>query len=374
MALPYSLLWLLNTAFRFFPWPTRPGLRPVGEPGPESPVLLTANFALTVAQVERALRGLDAWLLVVDSHGINVWCAAAGGHLTTHDAISALKTTDIGERVEHRQVILPQLAAAGIEVDRLRQRTGWEAEWGPVEAEHLPQFLRGEETPRMRQVRFGLGQRLEMAVMWAVPFTLLTLIALLFWSAGFLPLVGLIWAVTLAVYVAFPLYEPLVSRAWSSALVPLALFLLLFGGVVVGGVALVGAVMRQLSLSYLLRWGGLGIGAVLLLSFDLPGTTPLYKSWSHSERGYRVVVEPERCVLCGRCERVCPRGVFAVDEVISQPHIQRCERCAACIVQCPTDALVFSTPEGERIPPRAVRRHKLNLLGEREYSSVNDSS
>lgn len=374
MALPYSLLWLLNTAFRFFPWPTRSGLRPVGEPGPESPVLLTGNFALTVARVERALRGLDAWLLIVDSHGINVWCAAAGGHLTTHDAISALKTTGIGERVEHRQVILPQLAATGIEVDRLRQRTGWEAVWGPVEAARLPAFLRGEETPRMRQVRFDLDQRVEMAVMWAAPLTMLALSTLLFWLEGFLPLVGLIWAVTLTVYVAFPLYEPLVSREWSSALVPILLFLLLFGGVVIGGVALMGSVMRQLTPSFLLRWGGLGLGVVLLLSFDLPGTTPLYKSWSHRERVYRVVVEPKRCTLCGRCERVCPRGVFAVNEVISQPYAQRCEQCGACIVQCPTDALVFSTSDGDRIPPQVVRRHKLNLLGEREHSTIDGSS
>jgi len=53
MALPHSLLWLFTTAFRFFPWPTRTGLRAMGRPGPDSPVLLTGNFALTVARVER---------------------------------------------------------------------------------------------------------------------------------------------------------------------------------------------------------------------------------------------------------------------------------------------------------------------------------
>jgi len=360
MALPWRLLWLLTTAFRLFPWPTRPGLRAVGRPGPDSPVLLTGNFALTVARVERALRGLDAWLLVANSHGINVWCAAAGGHLTTHDAISALKTTSIAEQVAHRRVILPQLAAAGIEADRVRERTSWEVVWGPADARDLPAFLREEESPQMRQIRFDLQQRLEMAVMWAVPLSLLALIVLPFWPDGFLPLAALAWGLALAVYLAFPLYEGLVRRG------SLAGFAALFGGLTLAGTALVGALMGRPTLPFLLRWGGLGLGVVLLLAFDLAGSTPLYKSWTQPERRYRVALEPQRCTTCGRCARVCPRGVFAVAEVASLRHADRCEQCAACIVQCPTDALAFVTPDGGRVPPETIRQHKLNLLGRRE--------
>lgn len=362
MAFPRQLLWLFTTALRFLPWPTRTGLRAVGRPGPDSPVLLTGNFALTVARVERALRGLDAWLLVADSHGINVWCAAGGGHLTTHDAVSALKTTPIAERVAHRRVILPPLAAVGIEADRVRERTGWDVAWGPMYAEDLPAFLQGEETASMRQVRFDLRQRLEMAVMWAAPLSLLALVALLFWPSGFLPLIGtigLIWGLALAVYLAFPLYEPLVARG------SLAGFLLLFGGLTLAGAALVGALAGRPTLSFLLRWGGLGLGVVLLLAFDLAGSTPLYKSWTHAERRYRVALDDERCIGCGRCAQVCPRGVFAVAEVASLPHAERCEQCGACIVQCPTDALAFTGPGGERVEPETIRRYKLNLMGRR---------
>jgi len=350
---------LLTTAFRFLPWPTRTGLRAIGQPGPDSPVLLTGNFALTVARVERALKGTSAWLLVAQSHGINVWCGAGGGHLTTHSAISALKTTPIADRVAHRRVILPQLAAVGIEADRVWERSGWEVVWGPVYARDLPAFLRGEETPAMRQVRFDPGQRLEMAVMWAAPLSLLALLALLFWPAGVPGLVALIWGVSLAVYLGFPLYEPLVARG------SLVGFLLLFGGLTVGGVALVGGLTGRLDLPFLLRWGGAGLGVVLLIAFDMAGTTPLYKSWTHVERRYRVALDVERCIGCGRCAQVCPRGVFAVAGIASQPHADRCERCGACIVQCPTDALAFATPGGERVPPETVRRHKLNMLGKR---------
>jgi ferredoxin len=362
MALPYPLLWFLTTAFRLLPWPTRPGLRAVGQPGPDSPVLLTGNFALTVARVERALGGVDAWLLVANSRGINVWCASAGGHLTTHDAVSALKTTPIAEKVTQQRVILPQLAATGVEADQVRQRAGWEVTWGPASARDLPAFLRGEETPPMRQVSFGPRHRLEMAVMWAVPLSLLALIALPFWPTGFPPLLGLIWGLALAVYLAFPLYEPLVARG------NLAGFLALFGGLTLAGTALAGALSGRLALPFFLRWGGLGLGVLLLLAFDLAGSTPLYKSWTHAERRHQVELDEELCIACGRCEQVCPRGVFAVAEMASMPHAARCERCGACIVQCPTDALAFVTPGGERAPPEVVRRYKLNLMGQRRAS------
>ena len=361
-SLPWPLLWLLATAFRLVPWPVRPGLRAVGNPGPDSPVLLTGNYALTVARVQRAVRGLDAWLLVAASGGINVWCAACGGHLTTHDAISALKTTGVSDRVRHRCVILPQLAATGIEADRVHERTGWSVEWGPADARDLPAFLRGEEVAGMHRVRFGLGSRLEMAIMWAVPLSLLAAATLLFWPGGFLPLVGLVWVLALAIYLAFPLYERLVACG------SLAAVLALLGAAALTGVVLVGLAAGQLTTAYLLRWGGAAVGIVALLAFDLAGSTPVVKSWTHAERRHRVVLDAERCVACGRCELVCPRGVLAVAEVAVLAQPDRCERCGACIVQCPADALWFASDDGTTVAPEAVRRYKLNLLGRRAGS------
>jgi ferredoxin len=236
--------------------------------------------------------------------------------------------------------------------------------WGPVDARHLPAFLDEKQDARMRQVAFDLPVRLEMAVMWAAPLSLLALITLAFWPAGLPGLVALIWGLALAVYLAFPLYERLVARG------SLVGFVALFAGLTLAGVALTGTLTDHLTLPFLIRWSGLGIGVVLLLAIDLAGSTPLYKSWLHDDRRYRVALEAEQCITCGRCAQVCPRGVFVVEEVAALPHADRCEQCGACIVQCPTDALAFLSPSGERIPPETVRRYKLNLMGHRERPSA----
>ncbi len=116
---------VLQTAFRLVPWPIEPGLRTAGDPGPESPVVITGNYDLTVRRLQRALRGEDAWIVVAASGGINVWCAASGGHLTTHQVVAALKTSGVEQRVRHRRAVLPQLAATGVVGREVSRRCGW---------------------------------------------------------------------------------------------------------------------------------------------------------------------------------------------------------------------------------------------------------
>jgi len=91
--LKYIWFNILMTLLRIMPFPCQTGLIKIGNPDRESPVLLTGNFCLTVARVKRAIKGIDAYLLVANSRGINVWCAATGGMLTNHDVISVLKTS-----------------------------------------------------------------------------------------------------------------------------------------------------------------------------------------------------------------------------------------------------------------------------------------
>ena len=145
--------------------------------GPDSPVLLTCNFQLTVERVKRVLEGMDAYLLVANSRGVNVWCAATGGLLTDHDVISVLKTSGIEDRVDHRQVVLPQLAATGIEGKVVQHRTGWRVVWGPVQRRGYSRLSgqRDARTRSMRTVTFPWPQRLEMAVAWAFPISQLAL-------------------------------------------------------------------------------------------------------------------------------------------------------------------------------------------------------
>ena len=76
--LKYGLFYLLETILRFLPLPQKTGLIKIGHPDRNSPVLLTGNYHLTILKVKRALKGQNAFLLVANSRGINVWCAAAG--------------------------------------------------------------------------------------------------------------------------------------------------------------------------------------------------------------------------------------------------------------------------------------------------------
>lgn len=174
---------VLQTGLRLLPFPTRTGLLRIGSPGRESPVLLTCNFDLTVRRLRRALRGLDCFLLVAPSRGINVWCAAAGGHLTANEVASVIKTSGISELVDHRRLVLPQLAATGVERKHVEERTGWRVVFGPVRARDIPAYLANhhKKTDAMRKVRFALAERLEMAVMWAVPISIVPLAPLLIW-------------------------------------------------------------------------------------------------------------------------------------------------------------------------------------------------
>jgi CO dehydrogenase/acetyl-CoA synthase gamma subunit (corrinoid Fe-S protein) len=110
----YAAVSVAETLLRVFPLPAKTGLIKIGNPGRNSPVFLTCNYHLTVCRVKRALRAMDAHLLVANSRGINVWCGAAGGYFTSHSVISALKTSGIEELVDHKTVVLPQLAATGI--------------------------------------------------------------------------------------------------------------------------------------------------------------------------------------------------------------------------------------------------------------------
>jgi ubiquinone/menaquinone biosynthesis C-methylase UbiE len=178
-------LWALF--FRIVPpYPSRtPGLYTLGHPRPDDPVLVTGNFALTVHRFVKAVQGkLNAWVLVVDSRGINVWCAAGGGFLHADAIVGALRRSGVGSVVTHHALVLPQLCANGVDGWRIREETGWGVHWGPVRAEDLPAYLEAgrKKTDEMRWVRFPLASRLEMVTVTLGFYALLILIPVaVFW-------------------------------------------------------------------------------------------------------------------------------------------------------------------------------------------------
>ena len=367
--LRYVWINVLQTCLRLFPFRSETGLIEIGDPGPDSPVLLTCNFCLTVERVKKALDGMDAYLLVANSRGVNVWCAATGGLLTNHDVVSVFKTSGIEERVHHRHIVLPQLAATGIESRVVHEKTGWKVLWGPADVEDLPGFLKDVrlEPKGLRKIRFGWRRRLEMAVAWAFPMSLLTLLGYPLLAGNLIPLVGLTWAMSLLVFLGFPLYRNYLGSGTHVFFHQVSVAVLA-SGIVLAALAWFWATTGRFSWTLVGSWGLAILIIGLVLCVDLMGSTPIYKSGAHEDRRLRIALDTEKCSGAGDCEEVCPVDVFDVDRLehsAKTSRIGNCVQCGACIVQCPEDALCFVTPHGERVGPETIRRFKLNLLGKR---------
>jgi len=141
-----------------------PGLYAAGRPGPDDPVLVTANYKLTFDALRKELSGINTWILVLDTRGINVWCAAGKGTFATDELAKRIALTQLDQVVHHRELILPQLGATGVSAVKVKKATGFKVIWGPVQARDLKAFLdngrRAEK--RMRQVTFSLPERLVL--------------------------------------------------------------------------------------------------------------------------------------------------------------------------------------------------------------------
>ncbi|MBC2737652.1 MAG: hypothetical protein HF981_25050 [Desulfobacteraceae bacterium] len=144
-----------------------PGLYAVGQPDRQAPVLVTANYKLSLDALRSELSGLDAWILVLDTNGVNVWCAAGKGTFATDELVHRLTTTHLDQIVSHRRLVLPQLGASGVAGHAIRQRTGFRVIWGPVRASDLKAFLKNPKnpSPTMRRISFTLRERMILIPM-----------------------------------------------------------------------------------------------------------------------------------------------------------------------------------------------------------------
>lgn len=355
---------VLQTAFRLFPWPTEPDLRSVGTPDEDSPVLVTCNYDLTVRRLLAALDGCDAWVVIAPTQGINVWCAAAGGHMSTHQVVTALKTSGVAERVRHRTVILPQLAATGVLALELFRRCRWRVRFGPVRASDLPAYLAsGEKTDAMRRVRFPLRDRLEMAAAWAAPSTLVLGGLALWLRPEWTPAIAALVVATATL--VFTVYDRLGPRRK----------LFLGSGVTAGAVGL--TALAGGGAAALATAACAALFVCTLLTFDYTGSTPTEGGSHFEERRWAIAFDSDRCDGIYRCWEVCPEACFEKREAerkVVLAHDDRCIRCGACVVQCPQDALFFEDENGARIEPDVIRTFKLNLLGKRSLDTASSEA
>ena len=138
-----------------------PGLYALGHPDPHSPVLVTANYKMSFDRLREALPGRNAWIMVLDTKGINVWCAAGKGTFGSAELVRRVQTSGLERVVEHREMILPQLVAPGVAAHLVKKLSGLKVIYGPIRAKDLPAFLDAglKATPEMRRKTFTLRER-----------------------------------------------------------------------------------------------------------------------------------------------------------------------------------------------------------------------
>ena len=187
-----------------------PGLYSAGAPSPESPVFVSANLTLSFDALRSSLDGMSAYVLVLDTKGINVWCAAGKGTFGTEEVVKRIKACELDKVVSHRKVILPQLAAPGVNALDVKKSTGFQVQWGPVRTKDIPEFMRqGKATPEMRKVTFTLRERAVLVPVEIVhTFLYMAFFSLLAFLLGGLVLALAAVAVILGGVALFPLLLP----------------------------------------------------------------------------------------------------------------------------------------------------------------------
>lgn len=141
-----------------------PGLYAVGSPTVASPVFVSANYKLSFDALRRELDGIDGWILVLDTKGINVWCAAGKGTFGTDELVRGIETTELARVISHRTIIVPQLGAPGVAAHEVKKKSGFRVVYGPIRAVDIRAFLNAgmKATPAMRRVQFTVRDRLTL--------------------------------------------------------------------------------------------------------------------------------------------------------------------------------------------------------------------
>ena len=348
--------------FRFVGFPTEPSLIKVGNPDEKSPVLVTANFNLTVRRLLKGLRGLDCYVLIAPSNGINVWCGACGGDFTTDSVISIVKTSGINEIVSHRTLILPQLSAPGIDPVTIKKELGWDAKFGPVYAKDIKNYIANhfEKTDEQKRIVFPLKKRVEMANIYFLIVFLLFSIP--YWIVAiFLPILDLILYLDTLIISITIIYGSLIilpSIPSNSGKLKVLVF-----GVIILALVILFHIIFYINLFALIWSIVIVVLVTLIMGEDFHGLTPTYKSdlgeksWTQGKKDMKVVfgtfklqpygeikIKQEECIGCKVCLDVCPRNVYQFNELNNKAEIKqanRCINCNACVNRCLAHCLII---------------------------------
>lgn len=196
--------------------------------------------------VRSSLVGQNIWLLILETFGINVWCAAGKGSFGTSELVRQINRTDLGKVIHHRTLLLPILGAPGVAAHEVAKLTGFKIQYATISAADLPEYLENGmvTTPTMRELTFTLRERVVLApieltqsLKFALPIAFLLLIfgwwvgGIFTGLTGCVAILGAVVAGTISVPVLLP-WLPGPSFALKGVFVGLfwSLFWLLWAG------------------------------------------------------------------------------------------------------------------------------------------------
>jgi hypothetical protein len=141
-----------------------PGIYAAGNPENTSDVFVTANYKLSFDALRKNLEGINSWILVLDTKGINVWCAAGKGTFGTKELVNRINSVALDKIISHKRIILPQLGATGISAHKIKEETGFNVQYGPVRADDIKAFINAgyRASKEMRKVTFKFRDRIKL--------------------------------------------------------------------------------------------------------------------------------------------------------------------------------------------------------------------
>jgi acetyl-CoA decarbonylase/synthase complex subunit gamma len=125
------------------PIQVEPKVYPIGEPGPDSPVIATTNFSLTYFLVSGEIEnsGVPAHLVIVESEGMSVLTAWAAGKFSGAKVAAAVKASGIEGQLARKRLVIPGWVSQ-ISGEVEEGLPGWEVLVGPGESVDLGPFLK----------------------------------------------------------------------------------------------------------------------------------------------------------------------------------------------------------------------------------------
>ena len=329
-----------HTFFRNFNFPCELGLHRVGNPDANSPVFISGNYTLVVQRLLRVLRHTNCYLLVANSRGSNVWCAAGMNEYTEHDVIDAINVSGLDKIVRHRQIIAPPYAAPGVDIRAVKENTGFHLKWGPTHLDDIPAYIKNgyKRTNDMLQVKFGMKDRLEQALANTMNYCLTIAIGLWLFPRYILGVMAMIAVYHLVWFLAWDWLPA--EEKWRRSGTLAVLYGILFA---------VAGVSMHWSLAQSLLWQVTSVLLVVLMGIDGCGSSAVYKTTAKhwlTEGDYQSlfdpVIDPSRCTNCMQCVMVCPKNVFAAKRTAPMSVVavnpDNCIDCMACVKQCHDDA------------------------------------